>query len=176
MTMMVLTKGLPLTYNRDLQEDKAPVMESIDTVITCLNIMAKVVATSKFRTDRMSDVTVRGQINATDLADYLVTKGIPFREAHAIVGAAVRESIDTGIGLEDMPLDKLRTFSDRIDKDVYGFISVKSCVDRRESYGGTSPSSTDVQMSKAIEQLMAREEVIRQETQLIEGCWKELKK
>ena len=176
MTMMVLTKGLPLTYNRDLQEDKAPVMESIDTVITCLNIMAKVVATSKFRTDRMSDVTVRGQINATDLADYLVTKGIPFREAHAIVGAAVRESIDTGIGLEDMPLDKLRMFSDKIDKDVYGFISVKSCVDRRESYGGTSPSSTDIQMSKAIEQLMAREEVIRQETQLIEGCWKELKK
>ncbi len=175
MTMLVLTKGLPLTYNRDLQEDKAPVMESMDTVISCLDIMAKVISTTTFRSDRMLEVVTKGQINATDLADYLVTKGIPFREAHAIVGAAVRESIDTGVALDDMPLDKLRSFSDRIDDDVYGFISIKSCMERRESYGGTSPSSTDIQMSKAIEQLMAREDVIRQESQLIDGCWKKLK-
>ena len=122
----------------------------------------------------MWEVTSKGQINATDLADYLVTKGIPFREAHAIVGAAVRDSIDSGVNLEDMPLDKLKSFSDRIENDVYDFITVKRCVERRESYGGTAPSSTDVQLNAAIEQLMKREETLRQETQLIEGCWKEL--
>jgi len=174
MTMLVLTKGLPLTYNRDLQEDKAPVMDSLDTVIYCLQIMAKVVATTSFKADRMLEVTTKGQINATDLADYLVTKDIPFREAHAIVGAAVRESIESGVNLEDMPLEKLRTFSDKIEEDVYEFIPVKSCVDRRDSYGGTSPASTDEQMSKAIEQLMLREQTIRQEKQLIENCWKNL--
>ena len=174
MTMIVMTKGLPLTYNRDLQEDKRPVMESMDTVIYCLQIMSKVIATTAFRKDRMMEVTNKGQINATDLADYLVTKGIPFREAHAIVGAAVRESIESGVNLEDMPLEKLRTFSDKIEEDVYQFIPVVKCVERRESYGGTASSSTDIQMNKAIEQLMKREEVIRQETQLIENCWKQL--
>jgi argininosuccinate lyase len=86
----------------------------------------------------------------------------------------VRESIESGVNLEDMPLEKLKTFSDKIEDDVYQFIPVVKCVERRESYGGTAPSSTDVQMSKAIEQLMKREEVLRQETQLIEGCWKNL--
>jgi len=174
MTMLTMTKGLPLTYNRDLQEDKRPVMESIDTVVACLDIMAKVVATTTFNKERMLEVTNKGQINATDLADYLVTKDIPFREAHAIVGAAVRESIDTGVNLEDMPLEQLRKFSDKIENDVYDFIPVPKCVERRESYGGTSASSTDIQMSKAIEQLMLREERIRQETQLIDNCWEKL--
>ena len=174
MSMIVLTKGLPLTYNRDLQEDKRPVMDSMDTVIDCLEIMSKVMATTTFKKDRLMEVTSKGQINATDLADYLVTKGIPFREAHAIVGAAVRESIESGVNLEDMPLEKLRTFSDRIEDDVYKFIPVQSCVERRISYGGTSSSSVDMELSKAIEQLMQREEVLRQERQLIENCWKEL--
>ncbi len=174
MTMLTMTKGLPLTYNRDLQEDKRPVMESIDTVVACLDIMAKVVATAEFNKERMLEVTSKGQINATDLADYLVTKNVPFREAHAIVGAAVRESIETGINLEDMSLEQLRKFSDRIEDDVYGYIPVSKCVERRESYGGTSPSSTDVQISKAIEQLMLRDERIRQETQLIDNCWEKL--
>lgn len=173
-TMLVLTKGLPLTYNRDLQEDKKPVMESMDTVIRCLEIMEKVMSTTTFKADRLMEVTSRGQINATDLADYLVTKGVPFREAHGIVGAAVRESIESGVNLEDMPLDKLKSFCDKIEDDVYKFIPVKSCVDRRESYGGTSPTSTDEQMSKAIEQLMLREETLRQEKQLIDNCWKNL--
>ena len=173
-TMLTMTKGLPLTYNRDLQEDKKPVMDSMTTVINSCNIMAKVISTSNFRKDRMLEVTSRGQINATDLADYLVTKGIPFREAHGIVGAAVRDSIDTGVNLEDMPLEKLRQFSDRIDEDVYDILPVRKCVERRNSYGGTSPVSTDVQISKAIEQIMLRDEKIRQETQYISNCWKQL--
>lgn len=174
-SMLVLTKGLPLTYNRDLQEDKKPVMESMDTVIDCLDIMAKVISTTTFKGERMMEVTSRGQINATDLADYLVTKGIPFRDAHGIVGAAVRESIESGVNLEDMPLEKLRTFSDRIGEDVYTFIPVDKCVERRISYGGTSATSVDMEMSKAIEQLMQREDILRQEMQLIDNCWKELR-
>ena len=174
MTMITMTKGLPLTYNRDLQEDKRPVMESMETVISCCTIMSKVIATSAFRKERMLEVTSRGQINATDLADYLVTKGVPFREAHGIVGAAVRHSIESGRNLEDMTLDELREFSDRIEDDVYDILPVVRCVERRNSYGGTSSASTDVQISKAIEQIMLRDEVIRQETQLIENCWKQL--
>ena len=161
MTMITMTKGLPLTYNRDLQEDKRPVMDSMATVIASAQMM-------------MLEVTSRGQINATDLADYLVTKGVPFREAHGIVGAAVRHSIDTGRNLEDMTLEELRQFSDRIEQDVYDILPVVRCVERRNSYGGTSPQSTDVQISKAIEQIMLRDEVIRQENQLIENCWKAL--
>lgn len=173
-TMLTMTKGLPLTYNRDLQEDKRPVMESMATVIACLDIMSRVISTSTFRKERMMEVTSRGQINATDLADYLVTKGVPFREAHGIVGAAVRGCIETGRNLEDMSLEELREFDPRIDEDVYEVLPVSRCVERRNSYGGTSPSSTDVQISKAIEQIMLRDEVVRQETQLIEECWKRL--
>ena len=174
MTMLVMTKGLPLTYNRDLQEDKKPVMDALDTVIYCLQIMAKVIATTTFKKDRMLEVTSKGQINATDLADYLVTKGIPFREAHAIVGAAVRESIESGVNLEDMTLAQLKSFSEVIEDDVYQFIPVDKCVERRNSYGGTSASSTDIELSKAVEQMMLRDQIIRQETKLIENCWKEL--
>ena len=174
MTMITMTKGLPLTYNRDLQEDKRPVMESMATVIASAQMMSKVISTTAFHKDRMLEVTSRGQINATDLADYLVTKGVPFREAHGIVGAAVRHSIDTGRNLEDMTLEELRQFSDRIEQDVYDVLPVVKCVERRNSYGGTSPQSTDVQISKAIEQIMLRDEVIRQENQLIENCWKAL--
>ncbi len=174
MTMITMTKGLPLTYNRDLQEDKRPVMESMATIISCAEIMSKVIATSSFKADRMMEVTSRGQINATDLADYLVTKDVPFREAHGIVGAAVRYSIDSGTNLEDMTLEQLRTFSDRIEEDVYDVLPVRRCVERRNSYGGTSSSSTDVQIAKAIEQIMLRDEIVRQETQLIENCWKRL--
>ena len=172
--MLVMTKGLPLTYNRDLQEDKAPVMDAMDIVISSAGMMTKVVSTTAFHKDRMSSVTSEGQINATDLADYLVTKGVPFREAHGIVGAAVRRSIDTGVNLEDMSLEQLKEFSPLIEEDVFQVLPVMRCVERRNSYGGTSPASTDVQISKAVEQLMLRDEAIRQEQQLIQNCWKAL--
>ena len=174
MTMITMTKGLPLTYNRDLQEDKKPVMDALETMVNCTTIMAKVISTTTFNKDRMLEVTSRGQINATDLADYLVTKDVPFREAHGIVGAAVRYSIDSGINLEDMSLDKLKEFSDRIEEDVYDVLPVSRCMERRNSYGGTSPASTDVQISNAIEQMITREQRIRQERRLIENCWDEL--
>ena len=149
-------------------------MDALETMVNCTTIMAKVISTTTFNKDRMLEVTSRGQINATDLADYLVTKDVPFREAHGIVGAAVRYSIDSGINLEDMSLDKLKEFSDRIEEDVYDVLPVSRCMERRNSYGGTSPSSTDVQITNAIEQMMTREQRLRQERQLIENCWDEL--
>ncbi len=172
--MLVMTKGLPLTYNRDLQEDKKPVMDAMDIVVSSAGMMAKVVSTTAFHKDRMAAVTSAGQINATDLADYLVTKGIPFREAHGIVGAAVRRSIDSGINLEDMTLEQLKEFSPLIEEDVFQVLPVIRCVERRNSYGGTSSASTDTQISKAVEQLMLRDETVRQEKQFIANCWKAL--
>ena len=173
-TMLMMTKGLPLSYNRDLQEDKSPVMLSLDTVNTCLNMMARVISTMKINKDVMYAKVSSGFINATDLADYLVLKGVPFREAHGIVGASVRYCIDNGKKLEELSLEEFRKFSDLIDKDVYDTISIESCVERRNSEGGTSSQSTDLQIMQAIQEYMQREEIVRQETDLIERCWSEL--
>jgi argininosuccinate lyase len=173
-TMLVMTKGLPLTYNRDLQEDKAPLMSSLATVGSCVRIMSKVISTAVFYTDRMLDATTSGFINATDLADYLVTKDVPFREAHGIVGAAVRYCIESGKQLDGLSIDELQSFSHAITEDVFDILPVVRCVERRNSYGGTSPLSTDMQLSEAMEMLMIREERVRQEKLLIGKCWEAL--
>jgi argininosuccinate lyase len=173
-SMLMMTKGLPLSYNRDLQEDKHAIMQSLDTVIDSAEILAKVILTTNYRADRMLEVTSRGFINATDLADYLVTKGIPFREAHGIVGESVRYCITNGKKLEELSIDEFKQFSGSIEEDVYGFLTVQACVERRISYGGTSSASTDHQISLAISQLMARDNTVRQEIQLIEECWEKL--
>ncbi len=173
-TMLMMTKGLPLSYNRDLQEDKRPVMDSLDSLNSCLVMMSKVISTMKVRSDVMLSKVTSGFINATDLADYLVTKGVPFREAHGIVGASVRYCIDNGKKLDDLSIDEFRTFSPLIEDDVYQFIDVRNCVERRSSFGGTSSASTDYQLMIAIQEYMAREDVVRQETDLIEACWEEL--
>ena len=173
-TMLMMTKGLPLSYNRDLQEDKRPVMDSLDSLNSCLVMMSKVISTMKVRSDVMLSKVTSGFINATDLADYLVTKGVPFREAHGIVGASVRYCIDNGKKLDDLSIDEFRTFSPLIEDDVYQFIDVRNCVERRSSFGGTSSASTDYQLMIAIQEYMAREDIVRQETDLIEACWEEL--
>ncbi len=173
-TMLMMTKGLPLSYNRDLQEDKRPVMDSLDSLNSCLVMMSKVISTMKVRSDVMLSKVTSGFINATDLADYLVTKGVPFREAHGIVGASVRYCIDNGKKLDDLSIDEFRTFSPLIEDDVYQFIDVRNCVERRSSLGGTSSASTDYQLMIAIQEYMAREDIVRQETDLIEACWEEL--
>ena len=142
-TMLMMIKGLPLSYNRDLQEDKKPVMESLDSLNSCLTMMSKVISTMKVRSDVMLSKVTSGFINATDLADYLVTKGVPFREAHGIVGASVRYCIDNGKKLDDLSVEEFNKFSPLITDDVYQFIDVRNCVERRSSFGGTSSASTD---------------------------------
>ena len=172
--MLVMTKGLPLSYNRDLQEDKRPLMDTLESLTQSLTIMAPVISTMRINKDRMRECAENGFTNATDLADYLVTKGIPFREAHGIVGASVRYCIDKGKILDDLTVEEFKGFCDKIDSDVYDFIAVDRCVERRNSIGGTSSASTDEQMLIAISELMGREDIVRQENELAERCWNAL--
>ena len=172
--IMVTMKGLPLSYNRDLQEDKHALMTSIQSVTECARMISKVVATIKVDEDRMLKSTSDGFINATDLADYLVVKGVPFREAHAIVGETVRYCISNKKTLDSLTLEEFRKFSELVDQDVFQAISVRTCVERRDSYGGTSPASGDVEAMISEGNLRRREESVRLTRQIIEGCWKEL--
>jgi argininosuccinate lyase len=128
---------LPLTYNRDLQEDKEPVFDAVDTVTASLAIMTELLENLNFRTERMAAATQRGCMTATDLADYLVLKNVPFREAHGIVGRAVAHCLDKGCELPDLSLSELAQFSPVIGKDVYEVLSVEGSVNSRISTGGT---------------------------------------
>ncbi len=137
MTLMTLMKGLPLTYNRDLQEDKEPVFDAVDTVSASLAIMTELLENLDFKTERMAAATQKGCMTATDLADYLVLKNVPFREAHGIVGRAVAYCLDKGCELPDLSISELAQFSPVIGKDVYEVLSVEGSVNSRISTGGT---------------------------------------
>ncbi|MDR3630355.1 MAG: argininosuccinate lyase [Desulfocapsaceae bacterium] len=137
MALITLMKGLPLTYNRDLQEDKEPVFDAVDTVSASLAIMAELLGNLSFNTERMQEATRTGYITATDLADYLVLKNVPFREAHGIVGRAVAFGIAKGCELEQLGLAELQSFSPVIEKDVYQVLTVEGSINSRVSAGGT---------------------------------------
>ncbi|MBM9604094.1 argininosuccinate lyase [Desulfopila inferna] len=153
MTLFTLLKGLPLTYNRDLQEDKEPVFDAVDTVSASLSIMAELLGNLRFNTDRMKKATQTGFITATDLADYLVMKNVPFREAHGIVGRSVAFCIEKGCELEDLQLDDLQKFSPAIGEDVYAVLSVDGSVNSRLSTGGTARKRVEEAIEKAEKQL-----------------------
>jgi len=137
MSLLTLIKGLPLTYNRDLQEDKEPVFDAVDTVSASLAIMAELLANLSFNTETMRAATATGFMTATDLADYLVVKDVPFREAHGIVGRIVGYCLEKKCELEALSLEELRGFSPAIDKDVFEVLSVDGSVESRISTGGT---------------------------------------
>ena len=124
----------------------------------------------------MMEATKKGFINATDLADYLVTKGVPFREAHGIVGEAVRYCESKQIYLDDLTLEQFKSYSPLIEEDVFTAISVKTCVEKRDSYGGTSPASADVQLALSLQELFDRETAVRQKDMLYKNCWEILLK
>jgi len=138
MSLITLMKGLPLTYNRDLQEDKEPVFDAVDTVSASLAIMAEMLGNMEFNTERMEDATKTGFITATDLADYLVLRNVPFRDAHGIVGRAVASCIEKGCELTDLSLEEMREFSPVIDRTVFAVLSVEGSVNSRKSTGGTA--------------------------------------
>ena len=140
MALITLLKGLPLTYNRDLQEDKEPLFDTIDTVSQGLAIMAELLANMKFNRENLARATVGGYMTATDLADYLVKKNIPFRQAHAIVGRAVAFCLEQGKELEELTLAEMRQFSEKIDEDVFAVLTVTGSVNSRTSLGGTAES------------------------------------
>ncbi|NLN72452.1 MAG: argininosuccinate lyase [Thermoplasmatales archaeon] len=176
MSMLVTLKGLPFTYNRDLQEDKRPAMEAMYTVTQCAMMMASAAKTMKINKKRMKESAKAGFMNATDLADYLVVKGIPFREAHGIVGAAVKYCVKENKDLESLTLDELRGFSASIDDDVFEILPLRKCVERRNSYGGTSSVSTNLQRDHLMNNLTIREEFVYYQTEVIEDCWDRLLK
>jgi argininosuccinate lyase len=139
--LLTIMKGLPLAYNRDLQEDKPPLFDTVDTVRASLEVMRGLMAEIKIKKERMTAAAADGLMNATDLADYLVSRGMPFRSAHALVGKIVRVCVERGCKIEDLPLKELRRFSPRIERDVYKYLSPQAAVDRRRSEGGTAPAN-----------------------------------
>ena len=144
--LLTVVKGLPLAYNRDLQEDKEGFMDASHTVMTSLNVMEGMLAEVTFNTDRMEEACRRGFLNATEMADYLVGKGIPFREAHHITGHAVALAEQRGVTLEDLSLEDLRALDTRIDEDIYAVLDCHAAVRRRETPGGTGPKSVARQL------------------------------
>ena len=147
MGLLTTLKGLPLAYNKDMQEDKEGVFDACDTTRMCLKICAPMISTMKVNADAMTEAAKKGFMNATDLADYLVLKGIPFRDAYKISGNIVAYCIKTGHILEDLPLEDYLTFSKMIGSDVYDAVDLANCVSRRTSQGGTSVKSVEKQIA-----------------------------
>ncbi|MBP5493654.1 MAG: argininosuccinate lyase [Lachnospiraceae bacterium] len=134
-SLLTTMKGLPLAYNKDMQEDKEVAFDSFDTVKDCLHLFAGMLDTITFNKDVMAVSAMKGFTNATDAADYLVKKGMPFRDAHSVIGKLVLTCIDKNCAIEDLSLDELKELSELFDEDVYDAISLKTCVERRMTKG-----------------------------------------
>lgn len=153
MALLTTLKGLPLAYNKDMQEDKESVFDAVDTVMMCLSVMTPMVAGMTVQADRMKQAAQGGFINATDLADYLVKRGMPFRTAYKISGELVAYCLREGKVLETLPLEVYRSYSDLFEEDLYAEIDLTACVEKRISEGGTSLASVDAQIAYVKEQL-----------------------
>lgn len=143
MTLLSMLKGLPLAYNKDMQEDKEAIFDSVDNVKLCLKTFIPMLETMKVNSDRMRAAAAGGFINATDCADYLVKRGMPFRDAYKITGRLVAECIDRGLTLENLPLENYRELSELFDEDIYKAINLETCVMERKSYGGPAPECVE---------------------------------
>lgn len=157
MAMLMAVKGLPLAYNKDLQEDKEGLFDAIDTVKFSLAVYAQLIRGMKLREDVMRHAVEADYSNATDLADYLVRKGLPFRKAHAVAGQAVAQCIARGIYLAELPIADYQQLSPLFAEDIYDAISPETCVSCRNSYGGTSYEQAEMQL-EAAKNLMTEEE------------------
>lgn len=148
MSLLTVLKGLPLAYNKDMQEDKEVLFDTVDTVKKCLVVFSPLLLTTRFKKDRLSETAGLGYTNATDLADYLVRRGVPFRRAHEIVGGAVLYCTENQKALGDLALEEFRTLWEGFEEDVYEAISLQSCVEARKVSGGPAPEA----VKAAIEQ------------------------
>ena len=153
MALLTTLKGLPLAYNKDMQEDKEAVFDAVDTVKMCLKVFAPMVQTMTAKPENMKKAAQGGFINATDLADYLVKKGLPFRSAYKISGQIVAKCIADGQVLETLPLDVYQTFSPLFEEDLYQDIDLTTCVEKRISQGGTSAASVKSQIAYVKERM-----------------------
>jgi argininosuccinate lyase len=154
-SLLMLMKGQPLAYNKDNQEDKEPLFDTVDTLAGSLRVFADMMPAIEVRRDTMAASARRGFATATDLADYLVRKGIAFRDAHEIVGRAVRHGIDTGRDLGEMTLAELQQFSGVIGDDVFGVLTLEGSMAARNHFGGTAPQQVRSAI-KAARQRLAR--------------------
>ena len=135
MALLTTMKGLPLAYNKDMQEDKEMAFDAMDTAADCITLFTGMIQTMKFRKDRMAKSAMNGFTNATDAADYLVGKGVPFRDAHGIIGRLVLYCIEKNTSIDALSLEELRSISDKFDEDIYDAISLKTCVEKRLTIG-----------------------------------------
>ena len=146
MSLLTTMKGIPLAYNKDMQEDKEAFFDAADNTLNCLTLFTDMLRTLKFNKDNMAKSAMMGFTNATDAADYLVNKGMPFRDAHSVIGRLVLYCIDEKCAIDDLELSKLKEFSQLFDKDIYEAISLETCVNKRLTIGAPSP----VRMSEVI--------------------------
>lgn len=146
MSLLTICKGLPLAYNKDLQEDKIPVFDAADTLKASISIFREMILTMQVKKDNMEKAAKYGYMNATDAADYLVSKGIPFRDCHEIIGKIVLYCIGKGIAIEDMSMEEFKSFSPEFDDDIYEKIDIRSCIKAKKSKGSTSFESVKKQL------------------------------
>ena len=155
MSLLVTVKGTPLTYDKDLQEDKEPLFDAADTVLGSLMACTGMLATCTFKADRMREASHEGYMAATDLADYLVGKGLPFRQAHAVVGRIVGDCVREGVTLQQLTTDELRSYSELFDDDAHEALDIDNIVRRRTTLGGTGHDAVRAQLAQARDVLAA---------------------
>ncbi|MBQ6180503.1 MAG: argininosuccinate lyase [Ruminococcus sp.] len=149
LTLLTMMKGLPLAYNKDMQEDKEAIFDAVDNVKLCVKTFTPMLSTMRVLKDNMRNAAAKGFINATDCADYLVKKGMPFRDAYKITGTLVAKCIEKGLTLETLPIEDYKAMTDTFDNDVYEAISLDTCVRERKSEGGPSPDAVKEQIALA---------------------------
>jgi argininosuccinate lyase len=153
MSLLMTVKGLPLAYNRDLQEDKEPLFDSLDTVKASVNLMAGMLSSLDLREDRIAQALRGGYLSATDMADYLVQQGVPFRTAHEQVGRLVRYAEFQGKELMELSIEEIQRFASQAGADVFDWLAIENVVDRRNSPGGTAPVRVAEVLARVEEEL-----------------------
>ena len=163
MSLLTTMKGIPLAYNKDMQEDKEVSFDAMDTVTDCLTLFTGMLRTLKFRKERMAESAMNGFTNATDAADYLVRKGVPFRDAHGIIGQLVLYCIEKNTSIDKLDLNELQKISDQFGEDVYDAVSLKTCVEKRLTTGGPGPESMrkTIQVYREWMEELKREEIFK---------------
>jgi argininosuccinate lyase len=157
-SLLTVMKGLPLTYNKDMQEDKESLFDTVDTIVKCLTIFPRLLKELTLKRENMKRAVDRGYLAATDLADYLVTKGMTFRKAHQLVGDIILFAQEEKKELHQLTLDEMQCFNSSIEKDVYGWLDPDSCIKRRDIPGGTGPEAVKKALSDARQELIECEQ------------------
>ncbi len=176
MQLLTVMKGLPLSYNRDMQEDKGSVFSSYETLTSCLFMIGPMYRDLRFDRERMAKACADGFLNATDLADHLVQRGMPFRQAHEVVGAAVQHCVKKGKRLDSLTIKELKGFSELLDGSSLEFISLDACLRRRTSAGGTAPERVQEQLVSAQTMLASHRGECESEIIRLDDVWEELRK